>query len=228
MAQVMKQKAGEEATGARRPVGHARARLLSMIPLTERTLDLAGVQTAVLEGGDGPPVVLLHGPGEYAAKWVRVLPELVKNHRVVAPDLPGHGESKVPGGRIETDRVLEWLKALIAQTCAAPPALVGQILGGAIAARFAISDGRRLDRLVLVDALGLGFVAIVVGLGIVVRALDAGVEVGVARLAGRGAADDAARAHAVLGRAHLAVGGHGYAVSGVRITSYSLWTKPPL
>ena len=58
-------------------------------------------------------------------------------------------------GRIEADRVLEWLKALIAQTCAAPPALVGQILGGAIAARFAVRDGRRLERLVLVDALGL-------------------------------------------------------------------------
>ena len=141
---------GSEGSGS-----DARARLLSAMPVTERQLDLAGIRTAVLEGGDGPPVVLLHGPGEYAAKWIRVVPKLVKSWRVIVPDLPGHGESKVPGGRIETDRVLEWLKALIAQTCAAPPALVGQILGGAIAARFAISDGRRLDRLVLVDALGL-------------------------------------------------------------------------
>ena len=39
----------------------ARARLLAGIPVTERRLDLAGVSTAVLETGDGPPIVLLHG-----------------------------------------------------------------------------------------------------------------------------------------------------------------------
>ena len=47
--------------------------------------------TVVLEGGDGPPVVLLHGPAGNAAHWLRVFPELVRTHRVIAPDLPGHG-----------------------------------------------------------------------------------------------------------------------------------------
>ena len=64
------------------------------MPVTERRLQLAGVSTAVLEGGDGPPVVLLHGPGEYAAHWMRVIPDLVTTHRVVAPDLPGHGRTR--------------------------------------------------------------------------------------------------------------------------------------
>ena len=54
-----------------------RERLLAGIPVTERRLQLAGVSTAVLEGGDGPPIVLLHGPGEFAAKWMRVIPDLV-------------------------------------------------------------------------------------------------------------------------------------------------------
>jgi pimeloyl-ACP methyl ester carboxylesterase len=54
-----------------------RERLLATIPLTERRLQLAGVSTAVLEGGAGPPVVLLHGPGEFASKWMRVIPDLV-------------------------------------------------------------------------------------------------------------------------------------------------------
>jgi hypothetical protein len=39
----------------------------------ERRLELAGVSSAVLEGGDGPPVLLLHGPGEFAALWARVI-----------------------------------------------------------------------------------------------------------------------------------------------------------
>lgn len=132
-----------------------RERLLAGMPVTERHLQLAGVSTAVLEGGAGPPVVLLHGPGEYGAKWMRVIPELVKTHRVIAPDLPGHGASALVGGVMGADRVLAWLEELIERTCLSRPALVGQILGGAIAARFASERSDRLRRLVLVDALGL-------------------------------------------------------------------------
>ena len=82
----------------------ARERLLAGLPVTERRLELAGISTAVLEGGDGPPVVLLHGPAEFAAHWMRVIPELVASHRVVAPDLPGHGASEVAGGPLDAER----------------------------------------------------------------------------------------------------------------------------
>ena len=133
----------------------ARERLLAALPVTERRLQLAGVSTAVLEGGDGPPVVLLHGPSGYAAHWMGVIPGLVTTHRVVVPDLPGHGASEVADGALDAARVLAWLGALIERTCISPPALVGQLLGGAIAARFAIDHGDRLSRLVLVDTFGL-------------------------------------------------------------------------
>jgi pimeloyl-ACP methyl ester carboxylesterase len=138
------------------PAGdNARERLLAGLPVTERRLQLAGVSTAVLEGGEGPPVVLLHGPSGYAAHWMGVIPGLVASHRVVAPDLPGHGASEVAGGPLDAPRVLDWLGELIERTCSSPPALVGQLLGGAIAARFAIDHGDRLSRLVLVDTFGL-------------------------------------------------------------------------
>lgn len=143
------------------PAAHAtarddtRTRLLEGLPVTERRMELAGIPTMLLEGGAGAPVVLLHGPGEHAPKWLRVIPELVASHRVIAPDLPGHGASAPVDGPLASDRVLAWLDELIARTCPAPPALVGQIVGGAIAARFAIDHGDRLDRLVLVDTLGL-------------------------------------------------------------------------
>jgi pimeloyl-ACP methyl ester carboxylesterase len=125
------------------------------MPVVERRLQLAGVSTAVLEGGEGPPVVLLHGPGGYAAHWMRIIPGLVSSHRVVAPDLPGHGASEVSHGPLDTDRVRAWLGELIERTCASPPALVGHLIGGAIAARFASVHGDRLSRLVLVDTFGL-------------------------------------------------------------------------
>lgn len=133
----------------------ARRRLLAGIPVTERRLALAGVSTAVLEGGEGPPLILLHGPGGYAAHWMRVIPELATSYRVVAPDLPGHGGSTVGDGPLTVERVLAWLSELMHETCASRPALVGQLLGGAIAARFATRDGTRLRRLALVDTFGL-------------------------------------------------------------------------
>lgn len=142
---------GDRSTGG----ATTRQRLLEHLPVRERRLELAGIETAVLEGGEGPPLVLLHGPGEFGAKWLRVLPELVKGHRVVAPDLPGHGASGVGADQLDAERVSVWLDELIERTCTAPATLVGHILGGSIAARYATRHSERLERLVLVDSLGL-------------------------------------------------------------------------
>jgi pimeloyl-ACP methyl ester carboxylesterase len=134
---------------------NARAAALAGLPVVERRLELAGISTAVLEGGSGAPLVLLHGPGEHAAKWLRVLPGLTESHRVVAPDLPGHGATDVSDRELDVARVLAWMSDLVARTCSRPPIVVGHVLGGAIAARFAARQGARIRHLVLADALGL-------------------------------------------------------------------------
>ena len=90
----------------------------------------------MLEGGHGPPVVFLQA--EFAAVWMRVIPELVRTHRVIAPDLPGLGASDVSNGPPEVDTVLTWVGELIEQTCPTPPVVVVKGAGGAIATRFAI------------------------------------------------------------------------------------------
>jgi pimeloyl-ACP methyl ester carboxylesterase len=92
------------------PHQDSRTRLLSGLPVTERRLRLAGVSTAVLEGGDGQPLVLL--AAEFAAVWLRVIPDLVATHRVIAPDLPGLGASEVSDGPIDVDGALAWLAGL--------------------------------------------------------------------------------------------------------------------
>ena len=132
-----------------------RRRLLAGAPVTERRLELAGMSTAVLEGGEGPPVVLLHGQGGWAGVWLPVMADLARDHRVVAPDLPGLGASRVNGAPPDTGRVLAWLGELLDRTCPAPPVLVGVSLGGSIAARFAAAHGDRLSGLVLVSMGGL-------------------------------------------------------------------------
>lgn len=167
---------------SRRTVGDdARERLLAGLPVTERRLELAGISTAVLEGGDGPPVVLLQG--EFAVVWMRVIPELVTTRHVIAPDLPGLGESGVPDGPYDVDTVLTWLAALIEQTCETPPVLVGKGAGGALAARFAVNHGERLDRLVLVDTHGLARFRPPLGMalsfiGVLLRPTERGLERG--------------------------------------------------
>jgi pimeloyl-ACP methyl ester carboxylesterase len=127
--------------------------LLAVVPVTERRLQLAGVSTALLEGGDGSPVVFLQG--EFAAVWLRVIPDLVRTHRVIAPDLPGLGASGLPDGSLDADTYLKWIGQLIDQTCTRPPVLVGKGPGGALGLRFALDHSDRIDRLVLVDSHGL-------------------------------------------------------------------------
>jgi pimeloyl-ACP methyl ester carboxylesterase len=137
------------------PDSGMRAGTLLDLPLAERRLEPAGIPTVVLEGGEGPTVVLLHGAGEFAALWGRVVPRLIETHRVVVPDLPGHGASGIPDdGPLDAERWLAWLRGLVAQTCAGPPALVGHLAGGALALRHAI-DGGPAERIVLVDSTGL-------------------------------------------------------------------------
>jgi pimeloyl-ACP methyl ester carboxylesterase len=130
-----------------------RERLLADTPVTERRIELAGLSTAVLEAGSGPPMVLLHGPGAHAGGWLPAIPALAATHRVIAPDLPGHGATAV--APLDVARVLSWLDALIDRTCPAPPVLVGQLTGGAIAARFAADTPGRVRALVLVVPFGL-------------------------------------------------------------------------
>jgi pimeloyl-ACP methyl ester carboxylesterase len=109
-----------------------RRQLSAGLPVTERTLPLTGLVTAVLEGGSGPPIVLLHGPAAYGASWIHVIPDLVASHRVIAPDLPGHGASGTFDGTPTINRACGWLDDLIQRTCHVPPTIVGHTLGGSV------------------------------------------------------------------------------------------------
>jgi pimeloyl-ACP methyl ester carboxylesterase len=133
-----------------------RGQLLAELPVKEKKLQLGGIPMTVLEGGEGIPVILLHGPGESAVWWMRVIPDLVKIHKLIIPDLPGHGTSVLSENSLNPSGMTMWLEDLIKQTCQTPPVLVGHLLGGAIAARFAISRGNLIRHLVLADSFGLG------------------------------------------------------------------------
>ena len=102
----------------------ARQRLLADTAIAEHTTVLNGISTAYLEAGDGPPLVLLHGPGEFKERWIRVIPSLARHHRVVAPDFPGHGQSANRPDGLDVDTVFSWIDALIDKCCDARPVMV--------------------------------------------------------------------------------------------------------
>ena len=132
--------------------------LMAHLPVTERWLDVDGLRTSVLEGGQGTPLVLLHGGIQGGAVvWWRVVRRLVEHHRVVLPDLPGLGRS-APLPRLDAGSFAAWLSALLPQTCDAAPTLVAHSTSGGLAARWAVTEGRSLRQLVLVDSAGLAAV----------------------------------------------------------------------
>lgn len=138
------------------PQHSARGGLLQHLPVDERRIDVAGIATSVLQGGQGPPLVLIHGGTQAGALlWWRVLPELCNTYRVLAADLPGLGASE-PAGTLDAAAFARWLGRLIEQTCDEPPSLIAHSAAAALAARFAVEHGDLLRRLVLVDATGLG------------------------------------------------------------------------
>jgi pimeloyl-ACP methyl ester carboxylesterase len=82
-------------------------------------------------GGDGPPVLLLHGAGGTRYDWYPLVPALRQRHRVVAVDLPAHGAA--PGETWDWARACDALDATVAALGIATPAVVGMSLGGLLA-----------------------------------------------------------------------------------------------
>ena len=130
--------------------------MLVGVPVTARKIDIAGVATSVLEGGDGPPIVLLHGGIECGgAMWAPVLGMLAAQHRVVVPDVPGLGES-APVPRLDVDTFAGWFAGLLEHTNLERPTLVAHSLLGSLAARLATRDSSLLGRLVVYGAPAVG------------------------------------------------------------------------
>jgi pimeloyl-ACP methyl ester carboxylesterase len=133
-----------------------RARMLAGLPITERRIDAAGVMTSVIEAGEGPDLVLLHGGIECGgAMWAPVIPSLAADHHVVVPDVPGLGESN-PVAELDEDTFTRWFDAVLSHTRAGRPTLVAHSLLGSVAARYAVDHGDALDRLVVSAAPGIG------------------------------------------------------------------------
>jgi 2-hydroxymuconate-semialdehyde hydrolase len=121
----------------------------------------------LLEAGDGPPLVLLHGGIECGGVyWAPVLARLGQHHRLIVPDVPGLGESD-PVDRLDSATFTDWMMELLRLRCAEPPILIAHSLLGTLAARFAANHGELLRQLVIYAAPGVGPYRMPIGLRVV-------------------------------------------------------------
>src|SRR6476646_5161612 len=119
-------------------------------------LTLHGQHVAYRDAGRGDVLLLIHGMAGSSSTWRAVLPTLSENYRVVAPDLPGHGESGKPRGDYSLGAFAAWLRDLLNELEIDRVTVIGQSLGGGVAMQFAYQHPDYCDRLVLIGSGGLG------------------------------------------------------------------------
>ncbi len=121
-----------------------------------RRIELPGALVNYVEIGEGEPIVFLHGISGSWQNWLENLPHFARRHRAIALDLPGFGASPVPSWKIDMPaygRLIHDFCERIGVDRGA--ALVGNSMGGLVAAEATLVAPGRFDRLVLVSAAGL-------------------------------------------------------------------------
>ena len=117
-------------------------------------LSVAGIELEVLRGGNGPPLVYLHGMQTMSPQAAFL--DLLSQHRsIIAPASPGFGNSPRPADFETVYDLVQLHLALIDSLPEPKVALVGHSFGGWLAAEVAVKCAHRLDRLVLIDAFGI-------------------------------------------------------------------------
>ncbi len=119
-------------------------------------VNIEGIKIWVMEVGEGPPLLLLHGLAASSETWMPVLPGLAASYRVIAPDLPGCRRSDKPDTGYEAKTLADIFVKMLDALNLPEVNLLGHSLGGHIALAMALAHPDRVRSLVLVDAAGLG------------------------------------------------------------------------
>jgi len=121
----------------------------------QRWVEVMEKPVNVMDLGEGPPLVFVHGLSGSWPNWLEQLPVFATDHRVIAMDLPGFGHSPMPAERITISAHARMLDGLLEALGVSAATLVGNSMGGFISAELAIAFPERVERLVLVSAAGI-------------------------------------------------------------------------
>ncbi|MDQ6785363.1 MAG: alpha/beta hydrolase [Acidobacteriota bacterium] len=123
----------------------------------EKNVTVFGAKIFYLEAGDvkNPTVVLLHGLGSSTVSWQFNVTALAQKYHVVVPDQIGFGKSDKPLLKYRVGTYTDFLDKFLSELKIERASLVGNSLGGWVAADYALKYPARVERIVLVDAAGL-------------------------------------------------------------------------
>lgn len=113
-----------------------------------------GQKIRYVEAGSGPVVVLLHGLGGNSTNWAFNTPALAQKFRVIVPDQVGFGQSDRPLINYRVGTYVDFLDKFLSELKVERATLVGNSMGGWVAALYAVRYPAKVERLVLVDSAG--------------------------------------------------------------------------
>ncbi len=104
---------------------------------------------------DSEPLILLHGIGASAERWIRIVPTLSKYFHIIAPDIIGFGYSDKPTVEYTMDFFIDFFQEFLSNLNITKTSLIGSSFGGHLATEFAIRHNRKIDKLVLASPAGM-------------------------------------------------------------------------
>jgi len=122
-------------------------------------LTIDDIKISYWDEGQGQDIVLLHGIGSSAENWAWLMPYLTNQFRLLAPDLPGFGQSDFPANikqGTQIDRAAEILRQMIDGFGLHQPIIVGHSMGAGIALEYARRHPNACRGLVLISSMGFG------------------------------------------------------------------------
>ena len=120
--------------------------------IDSRSAEVDGIQLHYLTAGSGPAVVLLHGYAETSRMWRPIIPLLAEKFQVIAPDLPGIGDSAIPKDGLDMKTAAIRMHALVKKLGVQKARVVGHDIGLMVAYAYAAQFPAEVEKLVLMDA----------------------------------------------------------------------------
>jgi len=120
--------------------------------ILSRTADVDGVTLHYMTAGHGPAVVLLHGYAETSLMWKPIIPPLAERFTVIAPDLPGIGDSAIPKDGLDMKTAAVRVHALVRSLGIDQAEVVGHDIGLMVAYAYAAQFPAEVTKLVVMDA----------------------------------------------------------------------------
>jgi len=120
--------------------------------IASRSIDVDGLRLHYLTAGSGEPLILLHGYAETSRMWRPVIPVFAEKFTVIAPDLPGIGESGIPRDGLTMKNSAVRIHALAKALGVSKARVVGHDIGLMVAYAYAAMYPAEVEKLVLMDA----------------------------------------------------------------------------